>query len=558
VTVERVQLVDETNQRPTLRVDSGSATSTSTAANQAILTAGGITVVSGREGSRATASVDPNVGATVTVEPGDRVVVNAGVEETNVEVELSGGDAQQESASVAVTTGGGVAVQMRPVAGSAKVSFRSATVAGVKTPMPTVTSGRMKVEVPRAAPSAGGTGDTPADGTQGGAAGGAGRPFLTFGNSLLESVETASPSGEAGSDLSGEVVVGSEGVVSLYLRSGRVFIHDIAADGRRAAENEPGPMELLYSGETLNMDGNSGQVRTIAVGSVDGNEGVVGDPLHANAITSSGEAGLTIYRIGGVSERLGMGVTSRMAQAMESGGALGGRVEDLGQDVDSGAWRIRYHDSESGVVSLYQGWPVSDLVVEEGPDQLVLNGSMVRLRSGNLAVNLAPALEDADQFASYMAGAGFDQIDVVGSGVIRVRDSEGRLYVGQAGYEVGSASGESGQLLEADDEGLVRWHDGAGQEQTIHPVSISRESLLEVVAGIDADYTIESEAVAGSMRLRIDGVIFEFDVDYDLVPVPAEHIGDGWWLDGERMMVEVPESFIGEPGLAQPWRWRME
>lgn len=494
ITLERVQLVGEQAPRPTPRVTGGSASATASAPDQALLTAGGITVVSGREGSRATATVDPVGGSIVAVSPGDRVVVNQGVSETDAQVDLirEGGGG---SSSISVTTGRGERIEVEPESPASRIRFTTVEVEGVAVPIPTVVSGSVTVRVPAA-----------------------GAAFLTIGSSTLESV--------AGGALTAGARVEGDGVVTFTLRAGEALIRSAAEAARRAPD---GVLDRLFAGETADFDAD-GTLQRIRLGSPGRDGGEVGDHLLDGRLAAE-EEGIAVTRIEGGSARNGAGVSDLIAAVVAA--QSGWMVENLGQEQESGIYRIRLTDPLGEGSTVIAGWPVSDLVVEEGADRIIpIGNGMVRVRAGNLALNIAPAAHDVAALGVWLAERGLSRLSVGGAGVILATAPEGDLVAAQPGWERMEAT--DGELrLSGEESGVVWWSDADSGAQPLYPVFANLSHLHRLLGELAPGYEL-LEVGRGRVTIRVDGERLDLIPDYTLTPVPRAYVDQTLWREGEH------------------------
>ena len=502
VTVERVVLAGESEARPMMRLSSGSATVTANGADQAMLTAGGVTIVSGSAGSQASATVDSDGRAVVAVAPGDRVVVNSDATESVAEVELLRA-ADGSASPVSLTNGAGETILIEAGGDAPRIRFTTVEVNGRSVALPSVVSGSITLRVPL---------DSAA--------------FLAIGAHALEG------GGEA---VTADARADANGMVTLTLSAGRITIRPSDGDGdvRRAGES---PLSELFAGETAAFNGD-GSVRVIRLGSLNRDGGWAGDRL-GDALEGGD---LVVTRIGGDSSRHGMALTERFARTIAA--LSGQRVEDLGQDPLSGVYRLRLGDPLGdpfgGTARIILGWPVSDVIVEQGPDQATPNGNgMVRLRSGNYAVNIAPAVAGAERFAGRLREAGLRDLNIGGSGVIFASDPLGNRIVAQPAWEW-IEGGAAEPPFTTDEQGVAWWNGAEGGRQAIHPVFAQPISLHRVLAVLDPAHEVVG-IEQGVMTVRFAGERFDLIPDYAMIPAPAEHAADAWWEEGGRYFIHYP------------------
>ena len=495
LTVARVRLADESETRTALRFSGGSVTVTASAGDQPLLSTETFTVLSAAAGSRVTAEMDAQGDTLVAVTSGDRVVVNAGGGDGDVGVVLTGA-ADGGASAVTVTTGAGERLLVEPTGAEARIRFIRVTVNGEPVALPGVVSGEVALHVPAS-----------------------GVLFMAIGSTALESAGDDALSARMGPD--------AAGVATLFLTSGQV---SILAGGGGTRSQGGGVLAELFAGETAWFDAHGG-VSHIQLGSPGRDAGWPGDrlfeqdpPLLSFAVT----------RLDGERVRHGGALISRLAATIA---ALSGRLaEDPEQDARSGVCRVRLADPAGGPALVSNVWPVSEVRVEAGPDQLLhrANG-VVRIRSGNYALDLVPAVEDPFRFLERLSSIGMAVLSVGEAGEIFVVDGEGNHSVMRPGWS--RSEGEAGPVpFFVDEQGGRWWNPPEGGAQPLYPLFVHPLSLHRVLSEFDPAYEVEAIR-QGVLTIRLRGGGYDLIPDYALLPVPEAHVDDDWWREGERYYI---------------------
>ncbi|MFZ2406814.1 MAG: hypothetical protein WAW41_16890 [Methylobacter sp.] len=116
----------------------------------------------------------------------------------------------------------------------------------------------------------------------------------------------------------------------------------------------------------------------------------------------------------------------------------------------------------------------------------------------------------------------------------------GITYALQPAWLVSKTDGGAAGFT-TDAEGHVVYQDSTGNQQTLYPAFSDLAQLIAAFKTTD----IHAGAIGndnGTVTAKLLGVTYTLTPDYALIPVPAEHAKDAWWLDGRKMYVKTGDG----------------
>lgn len=437
----------------------------------------------------------------VTANEGSTVVIPTGIASTGATIALptpSAGGVAPVPVSITVN---GQKLTATPTSPGTVLGVKTVTVNGVSTQVLSVISGSVSVTASQPNQQLLAVG------------GGSGSNAVVVTADTVGTVATSTVKAGTGETF----IVVSSGVVTLPTNA--------FADANSFAAIKDGK---LYAGEIAQLDAN-GKVAQVRLGSMGGSAAIVGDPIKTPSAAGLG-MNVSVPNLTGTVARIS--ATQEFTEVIAA--ALGATAK--GQNT-------------SGVLSLatsaggsINALPVGDITVDTNRADGVTvsgNGRKEVVRSG-VIVNLVPAVADIAQLTGQVTA--LDKVATITAndyGVLQA-NLNGVTYGVQPGWSVAKANGGSAGFG-TDAQGNVVYQDSAGNLQTLYPVFVDLGQIIAAFKPTDA-YASATGNADGTVTAKYLGVSYMLMPDYTLLPVPAAHATEAWWLDGGKVYVRSSDG----------------
>jgi hypothetical protein len=459
-----------------LNVTAGTAQVTASAANQPLVSVGtgtnAVVISSGSASATVITSVDKTTGVTSLTLPKSTTGVDA-------------------DASVKMTIGG-QDVNVKPQGGAdVVVTLKTVSVGGIDVQVVSVTGGSAMV-----------TSSHP------------GQPLLAIGSGSSAIVVTG---GGVGSEATSNVD-GATGVTILSVTNGTITLpsNAFAEVGNGFAAIKDGK---LYAGE-IAVFNSAGKITGVRLGSQSGSAANVGDPIKV-----ASAAGLT-------SKATVPNLMGKVARVSDS--------QDFIEVIAASLGATSKGQNSNGVLSLTfpgggsaNAMPIGDITVDTSRADGVTatgNGKVEVAKSGVIA-SFVPAVADAAQLTGQAIALDKNaRVTVNEYGVLQA-SLNGITYALQPGWVVSKAGGGAAGFT-TDAQGNVVYQDSTGNQQTLYPAFADLAQLVAAFKGSDANLSATGND-DGTITAKLLGKTYTLTPDYALIPVPAEHAKDAWWLGSD-------------------------
>ncbi len=298
----------------------------------------------------------------------------------------------------------------------------------------------------------------------------------------------------------------------------------------------------VFAGETANFNA-AGDLAQVRLGSLDGNLGLPGDPL---ATLTKLDAGVIVPQLQGQVARLGGASLLDSIRSQLDAAFAAKSASTISFDPASGVVRYRLQGSESRFTPL--GSPlVAATAFAVGAftatsASQVASGSFTLIDRG-VQLTLASTLGYFDDFnAAIHVSDPAGKVVLKSSGALWI-DLLGNQYVVQPGAlaeDVG-ITGQPALLPNAD--GLLAFRDSQGSQQTLFPTLADPATLQTTMRGADPSATVQP-AGNGVATAGFSHGNYTLRPQYQLIPVPAGHAQDRWWLDGGTVYYTLPSGKV--------------
>lgn len=470
-----------------LNVTAGTAEVKANTANQPLVSVGtganAVVISSGSANASVITSVDKTTGVTSLTLPKS----------------TTGNDAD---ASVKMTIGG-QDVNVKPSGGGdVVVTLKTVTVNGVSTQVVSVTGGSATVTASQPNQQLLAVG------------GGSGT------NAIVVTADTAGTAATSSVNVStGETfIIVSNGVVTLPTNAFAEVGNGFAAikDGK------------IYAGEIAVLN-SAGKITGVRLGSQSGATANVGDPMK---MTSS--PGLTLN----VTVPILKGKVARISGTQDFGDAiaasLGAGFTSTGQN-SRGVLGLAYPGGSAGAL------PTGDITVDTSRADGVSvtgNGKVEVVKSGVIA-RFAPAVTDPAQLAAQVITLDKTALVTLNESGVMQATVNGITYALQPAWVVSKADGGTVGFTE-DGKGHIVYQDNAGNRQTLYPAFVDLAQVIATFKSSDSnDSAIGNDD--GTVTAKLRGVTYTLIPGY-VVPVPAIHAKDAWWVDGIKVYIKYSDG----------------
>jgi sugar lactone lactonase YvrE len=277
--------------------------------------------------------------------------------------------------------------------------------------------------------------------------------------------------------------------------------------------------DLLYAGEVAELNA-AGKISRVRLGSVDGSGALAGDPLSLTNPPAGLSVKTAITRLAGTVTRLAGSLEKAVASA------LGGS----GTQNANGTLAIVGNPSRNFL-------PLGDITIDTDLADGVSSTAdgLTRVVKDGVVVTLAPAPRDLAQFTK-------DLQQVLPGATLTLRDG-GVLVARVAGVDyvlrpdalVESASGAAGFV--SGNDGVLRYRDGQGSQQSLYPAFYSYGETLALIAGLSSSVSASTNA-DGSVSFVLGGKTYTLSPDWTLSPngtgdVARSLNGQKWWVSSD-------------------------
>lgn len=307
----------------------------------------------------------------------------------------------------------------------------------------------------------------------------------------------------------------------------------------------------IYNGETAEV-GVEGSLTRIRLGSLNGDQNLPGDPLTLIDVTLDSN----VPNLNGNLARLNN--SASLLTLIQT--ALNARF-----GVTTG--RVRY-DANQGVVVytvnayVHRFIPIGSPTVQLGGTVAAASnrfsatspgsqiGGVFDVASQGIQLTLASSLgyfTDLNQAIKTMDPNA--KVRIRSSGVLQLTIGGGD-YVGIPG-SIGAGGGAAPSVtpgFQLDNNGLISFMDSYGAMQVLYPIFADTSVVDLTVKAIDPSGSV-SDNGNGTGTMILLGSSFTTRPEYQLIPLPAGHEADLWWMDGARLFVRYPDATAQAFGL---------
>jgi len=158
------------------------------------------------------------------------------------------------------------------------------------------------------------------------------------------------------------------------------------------------------------------------------------------------------------------------------------------------------------------------------------NGKVEVAKSGVIA-SFVPAVADPAQLTGQAIALDKNASVTVNEYGVLQASLNGITYALQPGWLVSKAGGEAAGFT-TDAQGNVVYQDSTGNQQTLYPAFADLAQLVAAFKGSDANLSATGND-DGTVTAKLLGKTYTLTPDYVLIPVPAEHAKDAWWLGAD-------------------------
>lgn len=381
---------------------------------------------------------------------------------------------------------------------------------------------------------------------------GAGLTFVSSGSGTVPQVvngtyliESATPGNKISVGPGGEVATVSAvasmsvdrtaALTSVYVGSGTASI---------SYDNAFADSMTIYAGETAEV-GVEGSLSRIRLGSLNGDQGLPGDPitladvatdeklpkLAGNLARLNNSASLLNVIQAGLNEKFG--VSNGLVSYDQARGvvvySVNGRSHRF---LPVGSPTVQLGGTVTAAPNRFSAVSVASSIA--GTFSVVSQGIELTLAS-SLAyfTDLSQAIKTMDANAKVRVRSnGVLQLTIGGADYVAIPGSIG------AG---GTATPSVAPGFQLDNNGLIAFMDSYGAMQVLYPVFADTSVVDLTIKAIDpAGSASDNGNGTGTMLLL--GATYTTHPEYQLIPLPAAHASDQWWLDGTRIFVRYPDG----------------
>ncbi|MFA7241409.1 MAG: hypothetical protein WC091_14955 [Sulfuricellaceae bacterium] len=324
---------------------------------------------------------------------------------------------------------------------------------------------------------------------------------------------------------------------SAFVQSGVVYYQ--ASVSTTSAKFAATSGTAVYGGETAEV-GNSGDLTRIRIGSLVGDKGLPGDPLTLANVTSDS----TVPKLDGNLQRLSNSATLLTVIQEALNGKFG---------VTSG---VADYDKTNGVVTYTVGGKVYRFIPIDVPTVQIGGSVASTFAAANPATSASGAFSLASRSIQLSLASSlgyFSDLDtavkiVDPNAKIRIRSSgalqitlNGADYTGVPGSNAigGGALQSPGFQLGSD--GYYAFLDSTGAVQALYPAFADLTVGEQTVKAIDPNGTVSYNG-DGTTAMVVLNTPYTLKPGYALIPLPAAHANDLYWVDGVTVYLRYPDD----------------
>jgi len=328
-----------------------------------------------------------------------------------------------------------------------------------------------------------------------------------------------------------------DGSVQVAVRAGRIHLRWASAASTVALADKP---TLLYAREVANIAAD-GKLSSIRVGSLERNEGFVGDPMSDFPVAGSAAPIIDarIPRLSVPHERVD--ATKNLMWALLD--TIGPRATMTQAFQNSWGQVLLRVDN----VPLYLT-PIGDVVVDTTlPDGVTLNanGRFELVRAG-VKTTFVPSVIDLGHFTAAMQRTYRGYVLMHEDGALEISEN-GNTLIMQPDLFVKPVSGVRDGISVGSDA-LIRYTYG-GQQQILYPRLYDMSQLARTFGNANTQVTLRANldgTVTATMKSKATEAVQSSETTLLLIPaynvlspiggIPPEHRNDPWWLDDDGLI----------------------
>jgi len=284
--------------------------------------------------------------------------------------------------------------------------------------------------------------------------------------------------------------------------------------------------DKLYAGEIAQISAD-GTVTQVRFGSLNGADGALGDPISL-PVEPNLFALVNPPRLDGSATRLGNDLSTAIIS--EAGHALNMSITGSVQNT----WGILTL-ALPGAVQSY-ALPVGEIIVDTGrADGLTVTArNQIQVAKNGIITTFSPMVADPGELLrAAQALSPLLSLQILEDGLMHIRIGNA-TYVMQPGWTTEQSGDPAG--ISNNERGEIVYTDAHGQQQILYPVFDDLVYLTNVVEALDSNATLAANN-NGSLTMELQGATYTLTPDYVLSTVPAQHLTDAWWIDGDKMFI---------------------
>ncbi len=299
----------------------------------------------------------------------------------------------------------------------------------------------------------------------------------------------------------------------------------------------------IYGGETAEIT-NTGALKQLRIGSLNGDKGIPGDPLTLAQVTTDS----TVPKLDGNLARLNN--TASLLTVIQE--ALNSQFGVTGSQIS--------YDKTNGVVTYtaggktYRFIPIGVPTVQVSGTTASVRGN--RFSASNVANTASGAFSLASRGIQLTLGSTlgyFEDLNQVlkasdPNATIRLRSNGAlQLNLGGASYLAAPASqstsgGQTGApAFVTDSSGFVAFRDSTGATQILYPVFADITTVDTTIKAL-APTSSTTASGNGTAVLMLNGSPVTLLPQYPLIGLPTAHANDLWWQDGAMFYIRYADN----------------